>query len=1213
MKHFDLLDSPLEGTNLIEASAGTGKTYTIAGLFLRLVLEKYLSVNEILVVTFTEAATEELRGRIRKALREAVEGFLRGGSEDRFLHTLVQRHARSARAFGSLREALRDFDQAAIFTIHGFCRRMLHENAFESGSLFDTELLTHQEDIKRQIAEDFWRRQFYKASPLFVNYAMNNRFSPDGLLSLLGNRTGQLYLKIIPQVEISDTSLEEGQFKEWFERICLAWPSARAEVEAILKTDARLSRSKYKTARIPAWIRSMDGYVASGGNNPELFEGFEKFTARELEGATKKNQRPPVHPFFELCENLREKQKDLERVFEQRLLGLKIEFFQTVEDELTRRKRQRNVQFFDDLLIKMERALEGKGGEDLAKAIQMRFRAALIDEFQDTDRIQYAIFRQVFGDESSVLFLIGDPKQAIYSFRSADIFAYMDASRHVKSRYTLSENWRSEPALITATNTIFANAEHPFVYKEIPFQPAKPASTESREVLRIEGASEPPLQLWFLNPTKGTDAGKTMIKTQARRLIQGAVAAEIARLLGLARDNRVRLGERPLREGDIAVLVRRNMEARQVQKALSALKIPSVLYSTGNLFDSHEALEMDRVLAGIGEPNKENLLRAAVATDTVGVKGEELDDPLGDETEWGEWLVKFRKYHDLWNQGGFIWMLRRFMSEEGVLPRLMSLPDGERRCTNVLHLVEVLHQTSVERKLGMTGLLKWLSEQRDPRTPRLEEHRLRLESDENAVTLITIHKAKGLEYPVVFCPFSWDGSRIRNAKGAFTFHDPTDHMRFTLDLGSEHLDRNRVSAEKERLAENLRLLYVALTRAKNRCYLVWGRFHEAETSALAYLFHQPRSWDSHNVVDATGERFRGLSEEQVLMEVRTVRDKAGGTIGLSEVGRERGETYSASPGSGLKLGYRKFSGNIDRRWHISSFSSLVSGQSHLVELADRDAIGPPAPYDQAGPEEPGAEEKPSGVFSFPRGTRAGTLLHDIFEHLDFAQQESLPREKLVTDKLKGYGFDLTWQETICDMIDKVLSLSLDSCRGDFTLSRIQRRDRLNELEFYFPLKLTSPETLKAIFAQSEGPDLPREFPERIEGLRFSPVRGFMKGYIDMVFQFEGWFYLVDWKSNFLGGKLEDYGQDSLALAMQKEFYILQYHLYCVALHQYLGLRLPGYRYETHFGGVYYIFLRGVDPEKGSDFGIYRDRPSKALITALCTNLIDRDASQGRLM
>ena len=1206
INNFDLLNSPLKGTNLIEASAGTGKTYAITGLFLRLILEKKLSVDEILVVTFTEAATDELKHRIRNKLRSAMEAFSGGSSEDALLNDLVKRNRDTKNGLSLLREALRDFDKAAIFTIHGFSRRVLHENAFESGCLFDTELVTEQEDLKREIVDDFWRNHFYKASPLFVNYAIHKKFNPNGLISILRGRLARPYMKIIPQVEIPDTSGSEKEFRVCFDDVSNAWESARVEVKNILATHEGLNRVKYGKAKIPVWIEAMDRYLASGVNNPLLFSDFYKFTAGELEVSVKKGHTPPSHPFFELCERLKKRHEGLERVFEERLLGLKAALFHYAEDELIKRKEEKNVQSFDDLLLKLYWALEEKGGDYLAHAMRRKFRAALIDEFQDTDPVQYAIFKKVFGTKERTLFLIGDPKQAIYGFRGADIFAYMKAKQDVAFQHTLTENWRSDPGLIAATNAVFDGKELPFVYGEIPFYPATPAPEKDQEKLELNGKIEPPFQIWFLEAKKVVNSGKPISKALAGQLIPGAVASEISRLLALGRKGLARLGKKSLTEGDVAVLVRTNAQARLVQEALAELNIPGVLFSTGNLFDSHEALEMERVLLAVSDPKNERHIRAALTTDMMGLRGEDLDVLMNDETGWEEWIARFRMYHDLWNERGFVRMFRYLLLREEVLPRLMSKKDGERRNTNLLHLTEVMQQTSIEKKFGMTESLKWLSEQRDENTPRLDEHQLRLESDENAVKLVTVHKSKGLEYPVVFCPFSWDGSKIKKSEAPFLFHNEARDRIPTLDLGSEERDKNRAFAEKELLAENLRLLYVALTRAKNRCYLIWGRFNQAGTSAPAYLLHQPESFDKGNVVQAIAESFNSLTDETVKEGLKDAVSKAKGTITLSEMpGGQVGETYTPLPGEKAALSCREFSGDIDRLWRISSFSSLTSGRTHLDETADRDAIIFPDGRDQEDVEEPVIGERPLNIFSFPKGTKPGSFMHDLLEHLDFTAKKTSVMKKLVADKLNEYGFESHWLDTICDMVTNVISTPLDSAQEGPVLSSIGDEDRLNELEFYFPLETVNPEKLKKIFQAHPVSPLVKDFPETIGRLQFAPTKGFMRGFMDLVFLWHGRYYLLDWKSNFLGDSPKDYNQEAMASAMKRECYILQYTIYTLALDRYLRLRMPEYSYEKHFGGVYYIFLRGVNPEMGSGFGIYRDVPSPELIQGLRKGLMEK--------
>ncbi len=1193
-KIFDPIETPLEGANLIEASAGTGKTYTITGLFLRLLLEKNLAVHQILVVTFTEAATEELKERIRNKIREAIDAFSTGKSRDSFLDKLVRQHASADKALALLREALRTFDEASIFTIHGFCRRMLHENAFESGSLFDTELVTDPSAMIQESVDDFWRRHLYTASPLFVNYALMNRFTPGELISLLTRKMNQPFLRIIPEGEGPDTGPQEKRFREAFSRVREKWPAVKEEVIELLASYEGMNKTLYKPSKVELWKKEMEDLLTYGENAPGLFSDFKKFSRSEVKSSLKKGFAPPEHPFFDLCEDFYQASQDLEIAFGRRLLGLKVKIFKEVGEELSERKMEKNVQTFDDLLLKLQAALEGKGGRDLAIAIRRKYRAALIDEFQDTDPVQYAIFQSIFGSGGSILFLVGDPKQSIYGFRGADIFAYMEAVDKVDSHYTLLENWRSEPGLIQSINAFFGSVKPAFVYEKIPFEPVKAAKRRETKPLKIEGERES-FALWFMDTEKWAGQDGVIQKGVAQARLPGLVAAEITRLLNLGKEGKALIGGRPLRANDIAVLVRQNREALLVQKALSERNVPSVLYSTENLFDSHEALEMERFLGAVVEPNQESLLKAALSSDMVGIAGEEIERLTLDEARWEKWLVKFRDYHDLWQERGFFRMFRSFLQDEKVLTRLIAFADGERRNTNLLHLMEVLHQASIERKLNMTGLLKWLSEQRDPDAPRSEEHQLRLESDENAVNLVTIHKSKGLEYPIVFCPFSWDGIRSRKDKEPLLFHDPQNRMELIFDLGSEEQKPHRAIAEKEELAENLRLLYVALTRAKCRVYLVWGRFKGAETSAPAYLLHTPPSKNSDNLVEALAENFKQVKNEELLSRANSLMEKPAATLEVIKDLEADESRFSPLPEEMRINRPRSFAGRIDRQWKISSFSSLVSDRLHSEEGTDYDAVTSLAPEDPMR-----MLEEPAGIFAFPKGAKAGTFLHDVFEHLDFCNLSVSSRQDLVAGKLAQYGYDPSWLEIVCDTVDKVLRVPLDPEQQDFCFSRVRNEDRLNELEFYFPLKFLAPETVGRILARG---DLHQEVPERIERLNFSPLRGFMKGFMDMVFRFEDRYYLVDWKSNFLGASVEDYGPENLARAMEENFYTLQYTLYALALDHFLKLRAQGYDYDRHFGGVFYVFLRGVDPAKGPGFGIYRDKPTRDVIETLTEELM----------
>ncbi|MEN6441733.1 MAG: exodeoxyribonuclease V subunit beta [Syntrophobacter sp.] len=1196
---FNLLDTRLEGTNLIEASAGTGKTYTIAGLLLRLVLEKDIPISDILVVTYTEAATSELKDRVRRRLREAFEAFSGTPTDDALLNRLLEKHTDWPAAADKLNYAVNDFDQASIFTIHGFCYRTLLDQAFASGILFDTELVTSQEPFIREIIQDFWRKHFYTTSRLFYNYALEKGLNLASLKETVRKGAGNPYIRIIPRRELPDCSAAEAEFRHKFELTSETWVRAKKEISEMLTTHPSLNRSRYREASIPTLVRSMDAYFAGECRSCAPCEGFEKFTPDTIQSATKKGHSPLSHPLFELCGELRQARERLRQVYDEKILGLKVELFDYMRAELEARKRRKNILFFDDLLVKLERALSGPHGSRLAEIVKGKYRAALIDEFQDTDSIQYAIFEKIFGDPGSILFLIGDPKQAIYGFRGADIFTYMDASRKTSSRFTLSGNWRSEPSLISAVNTLF-DSDNPFVYEDIRFHPATPPEEKKQEPLTFGGEPAPPLQVWMLRSSEDSN-GKSIGKEKANELAAGAVAGEISRLLAMGGNGMALIGERPLREGDIAVLVRTHREAAIVRGALSRLGIHSVLHDLGNLFETHEAGELARILASVSNPSDERLLRAALVTDIMGIRGEDLDRFSLDDSGWDRWLAAFREYHESWARRGFFRMFRTLLSKEGVLPRLMGMTDGERRCTNILHLSEVLHKVATTGGLNMSGLVKWLSIQLDPATPKTEEHQLRLESDSDAVKIVTIHKSKGLEYPIVFCPFAWAGSRIRD--GGFTFHwESPEGMVLTLDLGSPEQQKHRILAEKEQLAENLRLLYVALTRAKHRCYLAWGRVNGAETSAPAYLFHFGGSENSGSLLDSMTTGFKDLNDDALLGDLRRVAGKSGGTIQISDLPERTEEAGTAPEKPSPELNCRVFEGSINRAWKVSSFSSLVSSQPARAELADRDETLQPGSAVDTDLREPVQPRASMDMFSFPRGPASGILLHEIFERIDFASGDQSLVSECVANSLKGHGFDSSWLEPVCGMVRKVLATPLEPDDETFTLSRIKASERLSELEFHFPLRRVKADRLRNVLTRFTRGTAGSPGESSLERLVFQPLEGFMKGFIDLVFRAKDRFFIVDWKSNYLGPAVESYNQEALRKAIFLNFYNFQYALYTVAVHQYLGTRIPGYSHESHFGGVYYLFVRGMDPAMGPRYGIYRDRPSRDYVEALCSVL-----------
>lgn len=1207
MKELDPLNIPLEGKNLIEASAGTGKTYTVTSLYLRLILEKGFSVNEILVVTFTKAATEELKGRIRSRLLQCRDAFKNGTHGDPFIAELAG-NLGNPRSLLYLREAILHLDEAAIFTIHGFCQRMLNENAFETGQPFDTDFIENEDALRQGLAEDFWRKNVYDSPPEFIGYLLQKGIRPSKLLESIRAGLTHPEIEIIPAMKKPDLKDLE-KFRRGIERLRKKWPLHRNEVGEILRT-AELNGTRYGTTKkgpgsfskrdlkVSSLLTDMDHLLSLRLGPFPLFKDFRKLTSSVINESVKKGKAVPEHELFHICEDLNKSAEALINECDQRILFLRTALLSYIKRNLPKEKDRTNKLSFGDLLHKIKEVIDDDGANAFLKKVRAKFKAALIDEFQDTDPVQYHIFSRIFDTGKRPLFLIGDPKQAIYGFRGADLFTYINASSKMENRYTLSSNWRSEKGLIKAINCIFSRAKRPFLFPEISFHTQRAAREKHPAPLLVEGRAEPAFRLCLIEPLEEMDNGKPVSKSEARERILAALGREISRLLSLGAKGKALLGKAPLREEHLAVLVRTNREAKMVRDMLSTLNIPSVLYSNSNLFDSPEAMDMQWILDAIGDPENESLIKRALTTRALGYTGEDLEQLGEDQNKWEPIRSRFRRYYRLWKMTGFLPMFRRFIVEEKIRRRLLSLPDGERRLTNLLHLAEVLYDASLKAGVGIKGLNKWLSSQTDSDSPRLEEHQLRLESDERAIMVVTVHKSKGLEYPVVFCPFLWDGSKTNDK--TILFHDRKNDNRHILDLGSSDLDTNSALARQENLSEDLRLLYVALTRAKNRCYMVWGRIKGAQTSAPSYLYYEGPS------IEEMEGLFAPLKKESLRKGLSLLEKSSGRNVGISHISRDSLTKKDAFPKlqEPERLSFRDFSGSISRQWRVSSFSYLISKRSFLTELPDHDELETISEEGEKALALSKEDTAASGIFSFPKGAKTGTFLHDLLEHLDFTSFNQAETGEIISKKLFQHGFGNDWKHTILEMLNALLSTSLNCPAGSFTLSDIRMEDRLNELEFYFPLKEITPSRLKEIFKGSAGSPPLEGMDEQIERLDFSPSKGFMRGFIDLVFKRGDLFFLVDWKSNFLGPKVEDYAPELLALEMRRNLYTLQYVIYTLALDQYLRQRLPGYRYEKNFGGVYYIFLRGIDRAKGSAYGIFRDLPTPAFINSLRKDLLD---------
>lgn len=1214
---LDAISIGLDGTTLIEASAGTGKTFTITTLYVRLVAERGLMPSQILVVTYTRAATMELRGRLRERLQSALRCWAENRPDDPVLAPLGQRLAAQGKldsACERLRQAIRSFDEAAVYTIHGFCQRVLQDHAFDSGAAFDAELLPDQSRLLREVIQDYWTLTFHEAPRLLVEHAQVQNLDLSTLEALANQLLRQPTARILPErVQAPDLQRLEMAWRDAVAKAHSIWAAERDRIAHLLLEHRKLNRRTYKPQTLEQhWFPELDARLAYP--TPRAPNFLAKLTPGTLAARTNKGGTPPEHAFFDACEQWLEADTALCRGLDRALLAIRLDFARSFRRALAERKEQDGLLAYEDLLLGVEAALADAQGAQLARNVLARYPAALIDEFQDTDPVQYRIFERIYGGDAP-LFLIGDPKQAIYGFRGADVFAYLQAKqRHVERLYTLDVNRRSDPGVVAAVGHLFGRLPQPFLYASIPYIQVK-ARPEATDVLAAHGERGLPLRCLFVpysaaaTPTDanaGADGKRAsaakgvrrLNKPIARRRVAEVVAADICEALQLP----LHLQDRPVRPGDFAVLTRTNEQAARVQAELQALGVPSVLQSEKSVFETEDAEHFERLLAAMATPTRSGALRAALLTPLLGFDANALHALLQDEREWERWLDRFAAWHKAWVERGFMVALRQLLDAQQVRERLLRRRDGQRRLTNVLHLAELVQLEVATHHQGPRGVLEWLHAMRTDAAARKaavgDIGQLRLETDERAVQLVTVHKSKGLQYPIVYCPFVWDSQQP--SEDVALFHDPDADAATTLDLGSDRFTQNRGWQRVEALAEQLRLLYVALTRAQHQCCVVSGPFNGIEQSAWAFLIHAstaaPQSLQT--LPDALADALKKASPEELEHALKTVAD-AHPAIGFAHATPRPVPRYTPAADGQADL-QQPASPRVQRHpWHTTSFTALVEpANATFDEALERPHQAAEAARAAA---EPGAN---NALAALPAGAETGLLLHEVLETIPM-HAEHAAMAPHIEAALRKYGVDRGLGDAVATGLLQVLRTPLpavsDASAAPFRLCDVAEARMRSEMEFFYPVgeagdALPSAGAIAELFAEHGQHPALVGYSEALRGLGFTGLRGLMHGFVDLVFEHSGRWYLLDYKSNDLGA--EGYGADAVDAAMREHHYILQYHLYLVALERFLRLRLASYRRETHLGGVYYVFLRGMAPELPIGTGVFADRPPAALLDGL---------------
>ena len=1262
------------GATLIEASAGTGKTWNIAGLFVRLIAEEGLAVDQILVVTFTDAATAELKDRIRARIRKASEALTTaaapGGGlarpDDPVLAHLAgvgsdgawqpHSHERLEERIHRLRRAEEDFDAAAISTIHGFCRQVLRRFSFECDQELGVELEADLGPILTELVDDHLATlaaELPTSGWRFVAGAAH--LGRDEAMALARKVAGMRDAQLLP-AEVPPWRATLDAYGERHAAVAAAWAAGGALAIKKVHTAIRrsvLSQQRYhpgkfkgEVAALGAWL---DGPAVPLPNPPGRW-----FTPEALAAGTNSGKRTPTDPLFDQIEALRTPSAEL-------INGPRAELAHRVREELPARLAERGLQAFEDLLHKVADTLRREPDGVVVRALREQFHAALIDEFQDTDRTQWDIFGTLFGrpDDDHHLFLIGDPKQAIYSFRGADVFVYREASESVRSerRFTMRRNYRSDPDYIAAMNALMKDRPGVLGHPEIPYIEVDGAPDHAGRILLPDRA---PLRLrWFDTRAEGSDHVAPLRNKEACwRLVPKLVASDVVELL--SSDVRITKGDtsRRVLPSDIAILVRTNRQARTIQGQLLDQGVMAVVASSGSVFASDEATWMARWLEAMAAPGREGPARLLAVSPLGGWTTEQLDAVVRDHPlRWAGWIGRISDQARLFGERGFAAAFLPILRDGEFLARELARAGGERRVTNFAHLAELMHEAARRDHLGPAALLQWLRQRRTRDDLDGDAVQLRLESDAGAVQVVTLHKSKGLDYPIVFLPYFWDGSLGHPGDASLlAFHRPGGERVLDVRVDGEGRESSAASADEETWQEKLRLLYVGLTRAEHAAVVYWGtarsrkRAGDCIDSPLASLLHGGGPQTPGSRRDRGKAVISSAIETDVALlpaELARLFDPA--LVEVSACERPSGARWEPhdeqrSAGAPPVMPELYPRDTLSSSWRRVSYTALARDQevgSHPPpddeQRRDYDALGP----DPSAPPTPealralAARSRPVPLADFPRGKEAGKYVHRVFELIDFRSGDELveprrPLAALCREVGRTMGFDdPAVSEQLAAELPGVLQTPLGACTGDRCLADLEPSDRLDELDFDLPLaggdrwqRGAAPvdgRVLAQILADRPATaSVSRHWLDAVGTMDFGGLAGFLTGSIDLVFRIpEGdtqrWF-IADYKTNRLGPRsqpgrpgascVDHYGHPWMIAEMAHHAYYLQYHLYLVALHRFLRWRLPDYDYDRHVGGALYLFVRGMtgplQARTGPDqvHGVFHDLPPARVIVAL---------------
>ncbi len=1163
-------------SHLIEANAGTGKTYAIANLFLRFVLEK-TPIKNLLVVTFSNAASDELRGRIRKRLHEARSMFEAGTineKEDIFFRSLLERYPDGTlrnEAKQRLALALLDISDASIYTIHSFCQQALSDQAFSSGQAFELEQADDNK-LKSQAIQDWWRKRTYELSPNELSEFHNIFNTIESLKKQIAPLLKTPSPVIYPTAPDSINEIKN-KLRNELDNMAQLWlTQGETARELLLSSGSCLNRKSHNINKLQYIIKSLDNVLLQtipGFPQVKELAAISRTSFKFNKTATDEIRDRFNIEVFTQSERLLSLIKETHPLIKLYELNSARRF---VQRQLTIMKQKQGLLSFDDMIAYLHHALHhnGNSSNELATRLAQYYPLILIDEFQDTDPLQYAIFNRIHkADDKHTLIMIGDPKQAIYGFRGGDIFTYMQARREVSQHWSLATNWRSTPEIIDAVNTFFG-MDNAFTYSDISYIPSEAAPDDLRKARSLFIDNEPAPAI-IVEDLPRNDENRVQAKTHIEKHVHQAVASRIAELLY----NRCTIGKEPLKPADIAILVRESKEATAIKQELLKHGIHAVSAGKDNIWESDEAIGLRLLLEAALLPDDRQCLRQAAAAPFLKLGTEELLKLTTSPSYWGAWVELIYKTGSIWQKRSFMPAFQTLiqglasvlnLEKQMGLPNpavwLSRVPNPERCLTNLFHLAELLQQASKEHP-GGEQLIAWMKQQQGVND---DEYQLRLESDEDLVKITTVHNSKGLEFPVVFVPYLWHCKPVdyRNNTIMSWHKENNGIFQHYFCPWRDENDPVFKLAEHERLAEDIRLAYVALTRAASHCHIIFGAAnyslggHSGRTALSWLLSDCKTNFDNERFsVDPDAVSLETLKHKNNIKVIPPRENLAAQVIKTELTSCDNLEVACID---------RK----IRMNWQIGSYSAMTRN----VHQATRVSL---------------KSDSNDFALNYKAGANVGSFLHELLEFINPAQDIPLQLKKLLPSLIIRHNQDKNQDpEPLAVWLHNILHTPLDN--NGLVLANLNPEHRLCELEFSLSVKQVDCNKLNTLLRNNSRPELP--------ALEFKNFQGMVTGVIDLVFEHEGKYYLADYKSNLLGRHLGDYTADILNNAIADRRYDLQYLIYTLALHRHLRQRIQNYDYKHHFGGVYYLFLRAMRPETGNDYGIYFTLPDYELIRLL---------------